>query len=216
MNKLWITLVLILSVLFVPAYGLANTNAETSANSQAANENNPAAGNASVNNIGGVLYINSENEKDGQLSEAIIAALNLNENAAKKTRYYYNYVDLNDDGTAEIFVQLVGPFTGGTGGDTGLVFQRNDQRLELLQMFTLVRNPIIISSEKTNGWHDIIIRISGGGIKAHFVCMKYDGSSYPNPSAAELLENDAAIKGIGIINDDIAQDFRTGKGLYLN
>lgn len=162
-----------------------------------------------------IKYINSESEKNVDLSQAIIKALNLSNDEAKKTRYYYNYIDLNDDNNREVFVQLVGPFTSGSGGDTGLIFLKNNSGFEMLQQFTLVRNPIVISNEKTNGWRDIIIKISGGGMKAHYVRMSFDGSKYPNPSAAEKLVSEANITGLGIINDDIAQDFRNGKGLYL-
>ncbi|SHK38088.1 S-layer homology domain-containing protein [Desulforamulus aeronauticus] len=162
-----------------------------------------------------VDYIEAESEKNKELEKAIIKELGLSEEEAKQTRYYYNYVDLNDDKTPEVFVQLMGLFTSGTGGDTGLVFLQKNQGFELLQKFTLIRNPIIISNEKTKGWHDIIIKISGGGVTPHYVSLKFDGEKYPNTSDGEELKNEK-IEGTGLISNDIAKDFENQKGLYLS
>lgn len=63
-------------------------------------------------------------------------------------------MDANGDGVSEIFAELVVPYTSGTGGDTGLLFAQEKDEFTLLQRFTLIRNPLIISYDTTNGWHD--------------------------------------------------------------
>jgi len=169
--------------------------------------------------IEGRVIINNgigENFQDWEkLENAIVKELNLSKAEAKETKYYYNYVDLNGDENPEIFVQLVGRYTSGTGGDTGLVFEQKDNNLKLFQKFTLVRNPIIISNQKTNGWNDIIMETYGGGVKAHYVQMKFDGKKYPNVNEAKELNTNFKIEGKGIINNDIGEDIKNGKALYL-
>jgi hypothetical protein len=163
-----------------------------------------------------VTYILSETTRDTELEKAIIDEIGFTTpDDIKSTRYYYNRYDLNDDGTDEVFVQLVGPYTSGSGGDTGLIFTQTDGKYKVFQRFTLIRNPIIISDHLTNGWHDIIVELSGGGIPAQQVQLQFDGSKYPNPSDAAPVAEDTVISGVGIIADDIAADWEDGKGLYL-
>jgi hypothetical protein len=161
--------------------------------------------------------MSAESTPNPELEKAIIADIGFSsDDDIKATRYYYNYIDLNDDGQDEVFVELVGPYTSGSGGDTGLIYGLSENGFVLLQSFTLIRNPIIISNDKTNGWHDIVMVQSGGGIPAQLITMKFDGKKYPNPSDAETVAEDAVIEGKGIISNDIAADLEDGKGLYLS
>ncbi len=160
-------------------------------------------------------YIAAETVKNQGLEQQIIKALKMDDSEAKETRYYYNYIDLNGDGIKEVFVQLVGPYTSGTGGDIGLIFQQKNNGFHLVQQFSLIRNPIIISNEKTNGWNNMILEVSGGGITAQRVELKFNGTKYPNPSDGIELKKNTKVKGTGIIKNDIAADWETGKALYL-
>lgn len=162
-----------------------------------------------------VEYVKSEETSNKDLEQAIKKVLNATDEDYKKTRYYYNYVDLNNDNNPEVFVQLVGPYTSGTGGDTGMIFTQTDGQYELFQQFTLIRNPIIISNSKTNGWHDLIMEAYGGGAEYKYNHLKFNGQQYPNPSSAEKLTDLTKIEGKGIINNDMAEDFQADKGLYL-
>lgn len=162
-----------------------------------------------------VTFIPAETVKNKALEEAIIKELKMDDNDAKKTRYYYNFIDLNGDKNKEVFVQLVGPSTSGTGGDTGLIFQQKNDGFKLVQKFTLIHNPIIVSTEKTNEWNNLILEVSGGGVKSHYVQLKFDGNKYPNPSDAKEIDKNTKVKGIGIIHNDIGADFENGKGLFL-
>jgi len=163
-----------------------------------------------------IVYMLAETKKDPQLEDAIKKEINFpGKEDIESTRYYYNMIDLNDDGTDEVFVELVGPYTSGTGGDTTLLFAQSKNGFRPLQRLTTIINPIIISDEKTNGWHDLIIEQSGGGSPSQMVRLKYNGKKYPNPSGGEQVSDDTSISGVGIISNDIADEYQVDKGLYL-
>lgn len=151
-------------------------------------------------------YIPSETKKDILLEQAIIKEFHLEE-YDDDIRYYYNKVDLNDDGNPEIFVYLVGSSVCGTGGCSGAIFNQEGEEYKLLSRFSLVRNPVIISNTKTNGYRDIIMHVSGGGIKSFFAQLKYDGTIYPsNPSIEPEIKPNTKLEGIAIIADDITKN----------
>ncbi len=173
----------------------------------------------SVNYFHGTVYANpyeiclsslenipSEIKKDILLEQAIINEFHLEE-YDDNIRYYYNKVDLNDDGNPEIFVYLVGSSVCGTGGCSGAIFKQEDKEYKLLSRFSLVRNPVIISNTKTNGYRDIIMHISGGGIESFFAQLKYDGTTYPsNPSIEPEINPNTKLEGIAIIADDTTKN----------
>ncbi|WP_330665128.1 hypothetical protein [Tepidibacter sp.] len=149
-----------------------------------------------------VKYIYSENIKDEKLEEAIIDLYKLE--PSDNTRYYYNRIDFDSDGVPEVFVYLVGSSTCGTGGCSAAIFKEVNGEYENVSRFTLVNTPVIVSNTKTNGYNDLIMNVSGGGIEPFCAVMKYDGSNYPkNPSTQPKLEEGIKVTGIGIINDEI-------------
>ncbi|MGK7932738.1 MAG: hypothetical protein AB4041_15075 [Microcystaceae cyanobacterium] len=100
------------------------------------------------------------------------------------TKYKIAEIDLNDDQKKDALVFLIGSYWCGTGGCTLLVFEQTDNNYRLVSQVPLVREPVIVSDNKTKGWYDIIIHNSGGGLPAKNVALKFDGTTYPeNPSA---------------------------------
>lgn len=149
----------------------------------------------------GCMY--SKKERDVKLEDAFSKAFNLKASDGK-VRYYYNRIDLDDDGKPETFVYLVGPYVCGTGGCSAAIFKYDKEKYELVSKFSLVNNPIIISDNKTNGFRDIIMYISGGGIESFFAQLKYTGSIYPsNPSIQPKIKPCTKVTGVAIIGDDI-------------
>lgn len=163
-----------------------------------------------------ITYVLSEQKAHLELENAVINQLQIPEDFQPLTRYYYNYFDFNDDGVDEIFVQLVGPYTSGTGGDTAVLFQQTTNGLQPIQVFTLIHNPIIISDNKTNGWHDIIVERYGGGVKAEYVVMHYKENVYDTVNEGEAINNIDNIKGIAIISNDIYKEVEENKGVFLS
>ena len=162
-----------------------------------------------------IKSILSETASNSELEKALIDEFDLTDEQAKETRYYYNYVDLNGDGKNEIFAEVVGPYTSGSGGDSAAIFKDNNGILEEIDDFTLVRNPVIISSNKTNGWNDIICESSGEGTTKKYVVLKYDGEDYSDVDESETIDSIDDISGSAIIANDMEYDDKNGSALYL-
>lgn len=162
-----------------------------------------------------IAAVLSENEKNPQLEKALKEEYDLDEAAAKQTRYYYNYVDLNGDGKNEIVAEIVGPFTSGSGGDSVIIYTENNGILEEVDDFSLIMNPIIISDEKTNGWNNIIVEYSNGSSEKKYIVLKYDGDDYSDIDESEVINSLKDVSGIAIISNDMAEDLEDGRGLYL-
>nr|WP_307775940.1 hypothetical protein [uncultured Cetobacterium sp.] len=117
--------------------------------------------------------------------------------------YYYNYIDLNDDGDEEVFVYLYGPMVSGSGGDSAFILKKTLEGYKVVNTFTVIRNPILISDGRTKGWKDLIVEVYGGGIKSYFSHLMYDGRRYPsNPTVNPKVSG--AINGVVILSDDIS------------
>lgn len=101
------------------------------------------------------------------------------------THYYYNRVDLNGDGRPEVLVYLFGPYMCGSGGCNLLVFRREGDAYKLVSDISLARNPVVVSEQRTNGWNDLIFPVSGGGVRAHHVVLRFNGKSYPDNATVE-------------------------------
>lgn len=142
-----------------------------------------------------------EIERDENLEIAIKKFLgDYNKNSDGEIKYFYNKIDLNDDKKDEVFVMLVGPYTCGTGGCSAVLFEDTKEGYKPISEFTLVNNPVIISENKTNGWKDIIMYVSGGGTKKHYAILKYNNGKYPsNPSVEPEIKSDTLIKGTAIL-----------------
>ena len=153
-----------------------------------------------------IKYIKSETKKDKKLEDAFAKVYNLKRDV-DEVRYYYNRIDLNGDGEPETFVLLVGSSVCGTGGCSALIFAAKDNSYKLVSRFTLVNNPIIVSENKTDGWNNLIMQVSGGGIKEYYAEMKYKDNKYPlNPSTQPAVKAGTEIKGTGIISDDMSKN----------
>jgi hypothetical protein len=89
--------------------------------------------------------------------------------------------DINEDGQNEIFVGLNGSFFCGSGGCTQYILNPDGSELSF---FTVSDYPIIIDTNKSNGYNDLFI-YSGGKNRI----VKFDGKKYPsNPSVLTELK----------------------------
>lgn len=102
----------------------------------------------------------------------------------KATHYSFAFVDLKDDGTQEAIVYLTGDGWCGSGGCTTLILAPSDSSYRVVTKITISRPPIRILASKSNGWHDISVRVQGGGIvQAYEARLPFNGKTYPsNPS----------------------------------
>lgn len=207
-------LLLLVIIVLLPLCSCGNNNKDNSnKNSTSSSDNKSNIISQNNKNINSIL---SEEKNDDQLIKAIKTSLGLSDDALKETRYYYNNVDLNNDSNDETIVQLVGPYTSGTGGDTLLIFTKNNNNFTLLKQYVTIKNPIIISDKTNNGWKDIIVGISSSNNGEEFIVLKYNGTTYSDTYDSEVIASLDTITGTAIISNDIAKDFKDGKGLYLS
>lgn len=128
-------------------------------------------------------------KKDSNLENAILKNIKVTSDG---NRYMAFYEDLNGGTNCEVIVYLWGPDFSGTGGDTLVVFSENNGEYDFVSKTTIVNMPIIISNSKTNGFNDIIVYVTGGGVKNGFYSiLKNEGGRYPlNPSVQPKVNVD--------------------------
>lgn len=107
--------------------------------------------------------------------------------APAASQYDIRRYDLDDDGRREAIVFLKAPYRYwcGTHGCTVLVFQAHNEHFTLVNDIQPLRAPLYISPNKTEGWHDLIARVSGRWSESRDVALRFDGQRYPsNPEIA--------------------------------
>jgi len=162
----------------------------------------------------GVTPVQAETEPLPELARAIAEEYDIPEEEWESTKYYYNYVDLNGDGTDEIFAVVMGPWTSGSGGDSGLwLIPYNG--MSVSQTFTLVRTPIVVSDTVTNGAHELVLQRSGGGGETEYVRLVCSDGVYSNPADAEVMEDISGLTGVALISNDLIADAELSEYLSL-
>jgi len=163
----------------------------------------------------GIKNLYAETKVYPELEALIIKEYDIPEEFWSRTRYYYNYVDLNSDGKNEIFVVVMGPYTSGSGGSSALIVHPIDDELNVNQQFSLVRTPVIISDTSTNGSKEIIALRSGGGVESSYVKLTCSDGYYTNVSDGKEINNLDNITGTAIIANDIVEDLDNGVAITL-
>lgn len=97
------------------------------------------------------------------------------------SNYTYQRVDLDSDGRRDAIVLFKTPygFWCGTHGCTMFVMKAHNDSFSMVSAIQTVRPPIHVSEMETNGWKNLILRVSGRSTKAKDVAMKFDGRTYP-------------------------------------
>ena len=186
--------------------------------------NNNAVASESDENTGGELdklssnieneY--SEREKNTDIEKLIIDTFEITDDVKKDTKYYYNYVDLNNDGSDEIIAFVVGPSTTGSGGSSVLIAEKQNDSWNLKQTLNLINQPIIISDNLENGMKEIIV--SNADLEegnAPYVKLKYTADGYQSVNEGEAISSLDDINGVQIISDDLADDLQSENYLTL-
>lgn len=107
------------------------------------------------------------------------------------TRAFHASIDLDGDGRAERVVHLRGPLVCGTGGCPTLVFTPDGDGFRLVSTIGLTRPPLLASATWSNGWRNLIVEVSGGGLPGAARELAFDGTTYPsNPTAPLAPEAD--------------------------
>jgi|GEM_PF-969291 len=163
-----------------------------------------------------IIGIYAESKPNPALEKTIISELGIPDEYLDKTKYYYNYVDLNCDGRDEIFAVAMGPYTSGTGGSTALIVVQANGEMHVNQVLTLIHTPVIISDKITKGCREIIAMKRGGGANGNYAVLTCSDGYYKTVNEGAEISNLDGISGKAIISNDILKDMEEGKALYLH
>ncbi|MGB3493404.1 MAG: hypothetical protein WBA57_11790 [Elainellaceae cyanobacterium] len=132
-----------------------------------------------------------DSEESEPIMPALLRFLDNHGASSQETEYLVEYVDLNEDGIDEALVLFSGEYWCGTGGCNMAVFEGTAEGYALVSNLSLVNAPVWVSSDRSSGWHDLIVAVSGGGIEPKHVALQFNGSRYPvNPSLERSVEPD--------------------------
>jgi hypothetical protein len=120
----------------------------------------------------------------------------------KETRYIAAFPDLDDDGTPEAIVYMMGPEWCGSGGCNLLVLKRAGTVWKTVTELRITRPPIRVLKNASNGWHDITVWVAGGGINPGYEAqLRFNGKTYPrNPSVPPARRLKEKLPGAVVIN----------------
>ena len=103
----------------------------------------------------------------------------------REARYAVAFFDLNRDGRSEAIVHLVGPTLCGSGGCVTHVLTPTRNGYRSIGRMTVSRVPIRLLATSSNGWRDLSVAYSGGGMAPGAGRMRFNGTRYPgNPTVA--------------------------------
>lgn len=172
---------------------------------------------AAMETKGGFDFVPFETERNEDLEKLITKTYLIPEEYAADTYYFYNYIDLDQDGTDEIICALRGDYVSGVGGDAGLIVKQTDEGMEAyLEMF-LVRTPIVLANHATGGSRDLVVpHYTPDGILG-YKGMKYEKTSgdYYNVAAGEDTANLSGISGTAYLCGDMEAMIENGTALSL-
>lgn len=164
----------------------------------------------------GITGFKAETQAHPKLQQLIIDYYKIPKEDYKKTRYFYNYVDLNYDGNKEIFVVVMSPYTSGTNKNKALWVLDNNDELEVRQEFTVISTPVIVSNNVTKGVRDLIFSYYDDGTKPKYSLLACNGGHFPLLSNGKIMNSLDGIAGDAIIANDIMAEAEVGQtGLTL-
>ncbi|MEZ9868569.1 COG3650 family protein [Vibrio sp. 10N.261.51.A4] len=145
--------------------------------------------------------VNSSDQLDPKVDQAIREYFKINNSSPDDTKYRWLTYDLNGDGKEELFAQLD---WCGSGGCTLLIFENHQDNWRFNSRVTLVKGDIRLGKSQNHGWQDLIFNVSGGGATPAKHTLSYSGVSYPlNPSVAPVAD-DADISDVVLFADGIS------------
>lgn len=151
-----------------------------------------------------------------QLAEFLIEYYQIPEEYQTETRYYYNYVDLNEDDISEIFVVVVGDYTKHSAGYPALILSvGEDSEFAVIEAFMAIHTPITISEQTTNGWHDIIYYTYGRDEEDGYRICRYNPDGGYQTQLSEIAEELEPTGGVQIISNNFIDDMDKGRYLTL-
>lgn len=101
-------------------------------------------------------------------------------------------VDLDGDGTDEILAYASGSMMCGTGGCNLLVLKSEAQGFKVVGDLSVVQLPVGVLDSSSNGWRDLAVSVSGGGIASSIRRVAFEDGHYAsNPTSPDTEEADS-------------------------
>ncbi|MFR4351788.1 MAG: hypothetical protein ACLT3H_09000 [Roseburia sp.] len=190
--------------------GTFETNQQTSAGKKV--EQFLSAEDAEVSTI---IAEYAEETEYPELAQFLISYYQIPEEYRGETRYYYNYVDLNEDGQREIFAVVIGEYTEVPFGDPAVILTEEEGSFAVIEDFAGVRTPIRISEMTTNGWHDIMYQEYGGDKEDGYRICRYSPDGGYQTSLSEVVGKMEPVGGTNILSNNLIDDMDQGRYLTL-
>ena len=163
-----------------------------------------------------VLEEYSEDDEYPELAAFLTEYYQIPEEECKETRYYYNYIDLNEDGTDEIVAVTIGDTISDTRGDVALILRPGENgQFEVLGAFSEIHTPVMISDDLENDWHKIIFPIYGGGQESGFISAVYTEGLGDELDEESFVREEPKVSGERILSDNLINDMDTDNYLTL-
>ncbi len=137
------------------------------------------------------LAATSASAQTDQRATAVLSAIHQQLGAAgfgPGASYAVGFSDLNDDHHAEAVVHLAGPNFCGSGGCTTFVMTETEAGWLTVGRMTAGRLPIYRLPMHHDGWFDLGVYVSGGGIQPAVRGVRFDRGSYrSNPTKGSVV-----------------------------
>lgn len=108
--------------------------------------------------------------------------------------YEYARIDLDNDGRRDSLVLFTSPYMSWCeiDGCRLAVFRAHNDGFTHLSDIHPVRGPLLVSDSATNGFHDLVLRISGrSDMRAKDVMLRFNGFGYPhNPESQPAIPDE--------------------------
>lgn len=158
----------------------------------------------------------SEQTPYQELADFLIAYYQIPAEFQMETRYYYNYIDINDDGLMEIFAVVIGEYTEADNGNPALILSVDEAgEFVIVESFPSVQTPVTISEHTTNGWHDIIYYAYGGDEEDGYRICRYNPEGGYRTELSEIVKELDSIGGTQILSNNLIDDMDQGRYLTL-
>jgi hypothetical protein len=127
--------------------------------------------------ISQVKYLRAETKPDVNLERSLLQVHEVKDSVEyeKQSTYSYNLVDLNNDGYPEAFVNISSPGLCSYRGCLTYVLTSNGKDYQSQVLTVIGGDRTIITSNKTNGWNDLILFID-----KEYYLFQFDGHKYFN------------------------------------
>jgi hypothetical protein len=135
------------------------------------------------------------------VSRALIRAAARSARLTDEFFYRASLVDLSGDMRPELLFRPESALLCGTGGCTTYVFRVSGGRLTPAGEIPVTRTPLIVAPQRTRGWNDLIVKVSGGGAPLDYGVVKFNGRQFVgNPSVARLASR-SRVSGLAVLRN---------------